>query len=344
MKLIIQIPCYNEEQTLPLTVADLPRELPGVDTIEVLIVDDGSSDATRAVATRLGIQHIVRHKRNRGLAAAFNTGLEAALAAGADIIVNTDADNQYYGPDIARLIAPIVAGHADIVIGDRGVNVLEHFSPLKRFLQALGSWVVQRAAGIPIPDATSGFRAFSREAALRLTVVSEYTYTLETLIQAGARRLAVTYVPIRTNPMVRKSRLIRNIPSFLMLSAITILRFYTTYRPLRVFMATGMGLVTIALALGLRFLAFYLGGNGAGHVQSLILAAILSIVGFQVGLIGLIADSVSVNRKMLEETLYRVRRSALARAADAPLAATGDRPADVWREPLVREKDERPPA
>lgn len=307
MKLIIQIPCYNEEATLPLTLADLPRELPGVDAIEVLVVDDGSCDRTAEVARELGVTHIVRHKRNRGLAAAFQTGLEAALAAGADIIVNTDADNQYYGPDIARLIEPILADRADIVVGDRGVAALAHFSPLKRFLQRLGSAVVARAAGIPIPDATSGFRAFSREAALRLTVLSEYTYTLETLIQAGARGMAVTFVPIRTNPQTRTSRLIRNIPSFLALSAVTILRFYTMYRPLRVFMTIGGVLVAAALALGVRFLYFYAIGRGAGHVQSLILAAILSIVGFQVGLIGLVADAVSMNRRMIEELVWRGR-------------------------------------
>ncbi len=308
MKLIIQIPCYNEEATLPLTLADLPRALPGVDAIETLIIDDGCTDQTTEVARSLGVQHIIRHKCNRGLAAAFQSGLEAALAAGADVIVNTDADNQYCGADIARLVAPIVAGQADIVVGDRGVAASEHFSPFKRFLQTLGSAVVQRAAGIPIPDATSGFRAFSSEAALRLTVLSEYTYTLETLIQAGARGMSVQFVPIRSNPQTRKSRLIRNIPSFLALQAVTILRFYTMYRPLRVFMTAGGVLIAGALILGLRFLYFYAINRSAGHIQSLILAAILAIVGFQVGLIGLVADAVSMNRKMLEETLYRARQ------------------------------------
>ena len=307
MKLIIQIPCYNEEATLPLTLADLPRALPSIETIETLIVDDGSRDRTVEVARELGVHHIAQHKRNRGLAAAFQTGLETALAAGADIIVNTDADNQYCGADIAKLVAPITADQADIVVGDRGVAALAQFSPLKRRLQTLGSAVVQRAAGIPIPDATSGFRAFSREAALRLTVLSEYTYTLETLIQAGARGMAVTFVPIRTNLQTRKSRLIRSIPSFLALQAVTIVRFYTMYRPLRVFMTAGGLLIGAALILGLRFSYFYSLGRGAGHVQSLILAAILAIVGFQVGLIGLIADLVSMNRKMMEEVVYRGR-------------------------------------
>lgn len=309
MKLIIQIPCYNEEATLPQTVRDLPTTLAGVDEVELLVVDDGSQDRTVEVAQELGVTHIVRHTRNRGLAAAFQTGLEGALAAGADIIVNTDADNQYCGADIEKLIAPILVGRADIVVGDRGVAALAHFSPLKRFLQRLGSAVVARAAGIPIPDATSGFRAFSREAALRLTVLSEYTYTLETLIQAGARGMAVTFVPVRTNPQTRQSRLIRNIPSFLALSAVTILRFYTMYRPLRVFMTMGGVLIAAALALGFRFLYFFAMGRGAGHVQSLILAAVLAIVGFQVGFIGLIADLVSMNRKMMEEVVYRERKS-----------------------------------
>ena len=314
MKLIIQIPCYNEEATLPQTVRDLPTALPGVDEIELLIVDDGSQDRTAAVARELGVDHIVRHTRNRGLAAAFQTGLDAALAAGADIIVNTDADNQYCGADIEKLVAPIIAGQADIVVGDRGVAALAHFSPLKRLLQRLGSWVVARAAGIPIPDATSGFRAFSREAAMRLTVLGEYTYTLETLIQAGARGMAVKFVPVRTNPQTRQSRLIRNMPSFLALQAVTIVRFYTMYRPLRVFMTAGGILIAGALILGLRFLYFYMIGRGAGHVQSLILAAILSIVGFQLGLIGLVAELVRLNRRMLEEVVYRARQAELSTA------------------------------
>lgn len=309
MKLIIQIPCYNEEATLPLTLRELPTALPGIDQVEYLVVDDGSADRTVEIARSLGVHHIVRHRQNRGLAAAFITGLEAALAAGADIIVNTDADNQYCGADIGILAQPILEGRADIVVGDRGVAAVAHFSPVKRALQQFGSWVVQRAAGIPIPDATSGFRAFTREAALRLTVLSDYTYTLETLIQAGARRMAVVFVPIRTNSQTRKSRLIRNIPSFISLSAVTILRFYTMYQPLRVFLTLGGALLIGALILGLRFLYFYwLRSGAAGHVQSLILAAILAIVGFQVCLIGLVAELVRMNRKMLEETLYRVRR------------------------------------
>lgn len=319
MKLIIQIPCFNEQDTLALVIADLPRALPGVDQIELLVVDDGSSDRTAEVARQLGVHHVVRLRRNRGLARAFRTGLEVALAAGADIIVNTDADNQYLGEDVARLVEPILDGRADMVVGDRGVAVLEHFSPLKRLLQRWGSWVVGRAAGIPIPDATSGFRALTREAALQLTVLGDYTYTLETLIQAGARRMSVIFVPVRTNPQTRQSRLVRSIPSFVLLSAVTILRFYTMYRPLRVFGRIGAALVAGGVLLGLRFLYFlWQGGGAAGHIQSLILAAILTIVGFQVLLIGLIADLVSLNRKMLEEAVYRVRWLESGQAAVEP--------------------------
>lgn len=311
MKLIIQIPSYNEELALPQTLRDLPCSLAGVDQIEILVVDDGSTDHTTERAQELGVHHIIRLKQHQGLAAAFTIGLETALRLGADIIVNTDADNQYWGEDVARLIQPILEGQADIVIGDRGVADLEHFAPLKRVLQRLGSWVVEQAAGIPIPDATSGFRALSREAALRLTILSDYTYTLETLIQAGARRMAVAFVPVRTNPQTRRSRLIRSIPSFLTISIITILRFYTMYQPLRVFTMLGGIFIAGGVALGLRFLYFFLQRGGAGHVQSLILAAILLIVGFQVCLIGLIADLVRLNRKMLEEALYRVRQMEL---------------------------------
>ena len=308
MKLIIQIPCFNEEQTLAATLRELPRSLPGVDTIEFLVVDDGSTDDTALVARALGVEHVLRFPRQRGLARAFAAGLDAALKQGADLIVNTDADNQYPASAIPRLIAPILAGRADLVIGDRGVATVTGFSPLKRRLQQLGSWVVHRASGLPVPDATSGFRALSRETAQRLMVLSEYSYTLETLIHAGARRLAVVYVPIQTNPPVRPSRLMRGVSDYLTHSAITIVRAYTTYRPLRAFLSVGALIVLAGTAVGLRFLYFYVQGNGTGHIQSLILAAILLVVGFQVGLIGLMADLIGFNRKILEELLYRVRR------------------------------------
>jgi len=315
VKLIIQIPCYNEEATLPETLRDLPGSLPRVDEIEVLVVDDGSCDGTAEVAEALGVDHVIRLKRNQGLAYAFTAGLNTALRAGAEIIVNTDADNQYRGEEIERLIQPLLDGEADIAVGDRGVAALEHFSPLKRRLQRWGSWVVERVAGIPIPDATSGFRAFTRDAALRLTVLSDYTYTLETLIQAGARRMAVTYVPVRTNPETRQSRLIGSVPSFLAVSAITILRFFAMYRPLRLFLGLGALLIGGGVVIGVRFLYYFLAGAGTGKVQSLILAAILTIVGFQVCMIGLMADLVRLNRKMLEETVFRVRRLEIDDAA-----------------------------
>jgi len=308
VKLIIQIPCYNEAQTLPQTVADLPTHLAGIDTIEYLIIDDGSQDETITVAKALGIHHIVEQPRNLGLAQAFATGLEACLARGADVIVNTDADNQYAGGEIARLIEPILAGRAQMVIGDRGVGKVSTFSPTKRVLQRLGSWVVSQAAAMPIPDATSGFRALTREVALRTLVLSHYSYTLETLIQAGARHEAIEFVLIRTNPPTRPSRLMRNLPHFLSHSAVTILRAYTLYRPLRAFLTIGVCAVCAGLLLGMRFLYFFVMGQGNGHIQSLILTAILLIIGFQVMMLGMLADLVGFNRKIQEEALYRLRK------------------------------------
>jgi len=307
-KLIIQIPCYNEEKTLPSTLADLPDRVEGVDSIEVLVVDDGSRDRTAAVARELGVEHIVQIRRNAGLASAFVKGLEESLARGADIIVNTDGDNQYRGSDIDRLVSPIVSGEADVVVGDRRVTQVAEFSPAKQQLQRLGSWVVKLASGVDTPDATSGFRALSREAALRTIILSQYSYTLESLIQAGARRMAVKYVPIEVNPRTRQSRLMRSIPEYLVNSAATILRTYTMYRPLRVFAALGLALIVPGVALGARYLFYYARGEGSGHVQSLILTAMLTIVGLQVWLIGLVADLVGFNRKILEEALYRLRR------------------------------------
>jgi glycosyltransferase involved in cell wall biosynthesis len=314
-KLMIQIPCFNEAATLKETLAALPREIPGIDQIEILIIDDGSTDDTVKVARAQGVHHIVSLPRNMGLAAAFSAGLDNCLRQGADIIVNTDADNQYEARDIPRLIAPIVAGKAEIVIGDRQVGTLENFSPLKRKLQVLGSWVIGHASGLNIPDATSGFRALTREAALRTFVLSGYSYTLETLIQAGARRLRVLFVPISINAQTRPSRLMRSIPEYIRKSTITILRVYTMYRPLRVFLIIGCSMILLGMIPGVRFLYLFLHG-GAGHVQSLILAAILIIVGCLVSLIGVLADLISSNRKLLEDLNYRIRKMEIMAAAN----------------------------
>ena len=316
MKLIVQIPCLNEESTLPAVVHDIPSAIPGVDRIEVLVIDDGSTDRTAEVARELGVKHIVRLRRNRGLAAAFSAGLDACIRLGADIIVNTDGDNQYAGADIPRLIQPIIDGDADIVIGDRQVDSIPHFSPIKKRLQRLGSRVVSRAANVDIPDTTSGFRAMSREAALRLHVISDYSYTLETIIQAGTQRLALAHVPIRTNPRLRESRLMRGVMSYLGQSAQTIVRIYAMYRPLKVFLSAGAGLLLGGLALSLRYLYFMARGEGTGHIQSVIVAAILLIAGFQVMLIGLVADLISINRRLSEDILLRIKRLEAAGGAD----------------------------
>ncbi|MHB1004374.1 MAG: glycosyltransferase family 2 protein [Chloroflexota bacterium] len=308
MRLIIQIPCYNEEDTLPLVLAGIPRDIAGVERVEVLVVDDGSTDDTVAVARRLGVDHIVRHSGNRGLAAAFQSGIDACLRLGADIIVNTDGDNQYPQADIPRLVQPIIEGCADIVVGDRQTHTISEFSRTKKALQAIGSWTVGRLAGLEIPDAPSGFRAYSREAALRINVVSKYTYTLETLIQAGAKRLCVEYVPVSTNPRLRESRLIKSSWGYVKRSAATLVRVYAMYEPLKVFTYIGSALCLLG-GIGIaRFLYYYFSGDGGGHVQSLIIAGALLAIGFQVLLIGLLADLVGANRRLLEEALYRLKR------------------------------------
>lgn len=310
LKLIIQVPAFNEEATLERTIRELPRRVAGFHAVEVLVIDDGSTDATADVAKRAGADHVVRLLSNRGLATAFVTGIHTALRLGADVIVNTDADNQYVASDIPRLVEPIVAGRADVVIGDRDVQHSPYMSPLKKLLQKLGSRAVEFAAGIEVGDATSGFRAFSREAALQLNVFNPFTYTLETIIQAGNRNLQVESVKIRTNPPTRNSRLYRGITTYVRKSVVTIFRIYTLYKPLKTFFAIGAALFLGGVLIGARFVFYYFQGDGGGHIQSLILAAVLLLAGFQTALIGLVADLISVNRRLTEEVVIRLRRAA----------------------------------
>jgi len=308
MKLIIQVPCFNEAQVLPKTLSQLPREMEGFDQVEILVIDDGSKDNTAKVARDHGADHILHLNRHIGLAQAFAHGLDASLRLGADVIVNTDADNQYRAEDIQKLVQPILAGEAEMVIGDRGVRKVTHFPAHKRALQTLGSRVVSATAGFNIPDATSGFRAITREVALQTMVLSNYSYTLETLIQAGAKRVRVSFVPIETNPPERPSRLFHNIRTYLLNSSVTIMRSFTMYRALRVFTVISAIMILAGVLIGVRFIYFYLNGQGGGMIQSLILAAVFLIIGFVTFLIGLIADLVSFNRKILEEVLYRLRK------------------------------------
>jgi len=306
--LIIQIPCLNEAGSLPATILALPRKIEGIDKIELLVIDDGSTDGTSEVARLWGVHHIVRHRRNRGLAAAFRSGIDAALAAGADIIVNTDADGQYVGEDIALLVAPVVAGSADIVVGDRGVAANAHFSPLKRMLQRIGSYVVQRLAGTDLPDAVSGFRAMSREAAQKINITTDFSYTTDMLIQAGRKRLAIMSVPIRTNSTLRPSRLFKSIPHFIANTGITMARAYTTHNPLRVFLSTGLVATVVGVVPIVRFLYFWMQGQGAGHVQSLIIGGVLTMVGSLIAVMGVLADLVAANRKLMETNLAYLRQ------------------------------------
>ncbi len=315
-KLMIQIPCYNEAQTLPLTLAALPRQLSGVEQVEWLVVDDGSTDQTAQVAKAHGVDHVVSHPKNLGLARAFTTGLEACLARGADIIVNLDGDNQYCADCIGDLIRPILEGRAQIVVGARPIDGIEHFSRTKKVLQRLGSWVVRQVSETDIPDAPSGFRALSREAALRTRVYSRYTYTLETIIQAGQHGMAITWVPIRTNPALRSSRLIRSIPSYVFRSLVTIVRIFVVYRPFRFFLSIGLVLSLLGALIGLRFLWFYFTAGGSGHVQSLILASILLGMGFQTIMVAFVADLLSVNRRLAEDSRYQFLRSAFGPPAE----------------------------
>jgi glycosyltransferase involved in cell wall biosynthesis len=307
-KLIIQIPCLNEAETLPATLAGLPRSIPGIDVIEVLVIDDGSRDGTADVARAAGVEHIVRLRRNKGLAAAFAAGIDASLKQRADFIVNTDADNQYPGREIPKLLQPLLDGDADIVIGDRNIAEVRHMSWRKRQLQRFGSWVVRQVSGTSVPDTTSGFRAYTRDAALRMTIVSEFSYTLESIIQAGKKRMAIAHVPIETNPRTRDSRLFDGVSSYIKRSGATIVRIYAMYEPLKIFTYIGLVGFSAGFALGLRFLYYALfEGRATGHIQSLILAAVLMIIGMFIVLIGLLADLISANRKLLEDLVYRVR-------------------------------------
>ena len=309
MKLIIQIPCKDEAEQLPATLADLPRELPGFDSIEWLVIDDGSTDQTIAVARAHGVEHIVRLTNNKGLASAFQAGMDAALKLGADVVVNTDADNQYEGQDIPKLVAPILRGAADMVIGDRQIDINEHFSPAKRMLQRLGSWVVRQASSTDVPDTTSGFRAYNREAALQMQVVSKFTYTLETIIQAGKLLVALDHVPIRTNAKTRESRLFPSMPAYIRRNGLSIFRIYSQYEPLKVFWGGAALMGLAALGVFIRFLIYFIADGGrSGHVQSLIAGAVLIIGAMLLGSLGVIGDLLDAQRTLSQRTFERVRR------------------------------------
>jgi len=316
MKLVIQIPCFNEAETLAVTLAALPRQVPGFDSVEWLIIDDGSEDNTVQVARENGVDHIVRHTRNHGLARGFMTGLDACLRLGADVIVNTDADNQYNAADIPALTTPILEQRADIVVGARPIKTIAHFSPSKKLLQKFGSWVVRMASKTDIPDAPSGFRAMSRVAAQNLMVFNDYTYTLETIIQAGQKNMAITSVPIRVNGDLRPSRLVKSIPSYIKRSIGTIVRIFIIYRPVRFFGSIGLIVFGLGVLIGLWFLSHYLRGEGDGHIQMLILASVLLVTGFQTFLVALLADLLAANRKLLEEVRFYSKSNMGARGGD----------------------------
>ena len=308
MKLIIQIPCFNEAETLEVTLNDLPKHIDGIDEIEYLIIDDGSHDNTAEVAKKWGVHYVVRFRRNKGLAKGFMAGLDACLKNGADIIVNTDADNQYCGADIETLVRPILDKKAHIVIGERPIDDTEHFTPLKKKLQHFGSWVVRKASKTTIPDAPSGFRAYSREAAMRINVINDYTYTLETIVQSGREKMAVMSVPIRTNPELRESRLFHSMWGYIKKSMLTSVRTYLMYRPLYFFFMLGSILALVGVGFFVRYFVFFCSGEGGGHLQSLILASTLLIVGFQTIVVGLLGDVISANRKILQDVQYHVRK------------------------------------
>jgi glycosyltransferase involved in cell wall biosynthesis len=331
VKLIVQIPCYNEEGSLAETLGALPRTLPGIDVIETLVIDDGSTDRTADVAREAGATYLLRFPVNLGLARAFSAGLDACLKLGADIIVNTDADHQYPGSEVGRLVAPILAGEVEMVIGDRAPHESRRFGPWKRFLQRLGSWAVRQLSGTSIPDATSGFRAFSRRAALRLNVYTQFTYTLETIIQAGKKHIPIGHVRITTNPERRPSRLFSSVGVYLRRSIGTMIRIYALYEPLRVFWRLGGLFLLGGSIIGFRFLVDYFNDGGRGHIQSLILAAVLLIIGFQTMLIGLVADLIGSSRALVEDALVRVREIELRIASDADDVQLASAHAEVVR-------------
>ncbi len=309
MKLIIQIPCFNEEQTLPVCLEALPRKVEGFDSVEWLVIDDGSKDNTVQVAEKYGVDHIVRFKKNKGLAKGFMAGINASLRLGADVIVNTDADNQYNADDIPLLTGPILRGEADIVVGSRPIDDIEHFSSIKKVLQKLGSKVVRSASKTKVEDVTSGFRAISRDFAMQLNVFNEYTYTLETIIQAGQKNIVIVSVPIRTNPFLRPSRLMSSIPSYIKKSIVTIVRIFVVYKPFRFFLSIGLVFLLCGVLTGVRFLYYYLTGDGTGHIQSLIFASIMIGIGFQIVMVAFLADLLSVNRRLLEDIQYRLKKN-----------------------------------
>lgn len=316
MKLIIQIPCYNEENTLPQVIDDLPKKIDGIDRIETLVIDDGSNDMTAQTARRCGVDHIISFKNRRGLATVFKCGIDACVQLGADIIVNTDGDNQYCGADIEKLVRPICDGAADMVVGVRPIDAIREFSWVKKKLQKLGSWLVRKISGTEVPDATSGFRGFSREAAMRINIFSSYTYTIESLIQAGENKLKMDFVPVRVNIKTRESRLLKSIPHYIVRSVLTMIRISVTYRPLKYFSAIGSVIFLLGFFIAVRFLFFYLVGAGSGHVQSLILCSILCTLGFQLIMFGLLADVVASNRKLAEDIQYRIKRLELHLSTD----------------------------
>jgi glycosyltransferase involved in cell wall biosynthesis len=323
VKLIIQIPCFNEEATLPVTLRGLPRSIKGIDVIETLVIDDGSTDSTLKVARQCDVDHLLELGSHRGLGTAFSSGLEASLRLGADLIVNTDGDNQYHGEDIGQLVQPIVEGKADLVVGVRDIYSIEHFSWIKKRLQRLGSWIVRKATRCPIEDTTSGFRAFNREGALRTIVHSRFSYTLETVIQAGYSQLRVATVPVRVNEKLRESRLAGSTWQYLKNSAVTILRVYAMYQPLKVFSSIGGTMFFVGFLLGLRYLYFYFAAGASGHLQSLILSAILVIVGFQIMVIGLLSDLISAQRRLSEDIFYRIRKLELSTNSVRTLSGGG---------------------